>query len=94
MLLIRSIIAVNKGGPLVQIIHATWGAPLPTKGDYVLIEPLPEGKFTARGSVTNSHRVAFFNPSPFSSLDEAIASSKSWAEENKVAVIYVKANHR
>jgi hypothetical protein len=77
---------------LVQIIHTKTGAPLPSKGDYVLVEPLPGGKFTARGSVTNSHRLAFFNPSPFSSLDEAIASSKSWAEENKIPVIYVKAS--
>jgi len=67
------------------------GAPLPPKADYILIEPLPGGQFTARGSVTTSHHVAFFNPSPFSSLEEAIASSKSWAEENKVAEIYVTA---
>jgi hypothetical protein len=67
------------------------GTPMPSKQDHVLVEPLPGGKFTARGSVVASHRLAFFNPSPFSSLDEAIASSKSWAEENKVTVIYVKA---
>ena len=76
---------------MVQIIHTKMGALTPSKeADYVLVEPLPGGKFTARGAVINSHRLAFFNPSPFSSLDEAIASSKSWAEENKVPVIYVK----
>jgi hypothetical protein len=64
------------------------GAHVPCEADYV---PLQGGKFTARGSVINSHRLAFFNPSPFSSLDEAIAASKSWAEENKVTEIYVKA---
>jgi hypothetical protein len=52
---------------------------------------MPGGKFTAQGSVINSHSLAFFNPSPFGSLDEAIALSRSWAEENKVTVIYVKA---
>jgi hypothetical protein len=83
--------AINKGGPLVQIIHMKMGAPVPSGADCVLVEPLPGGKFTARGSVINSHSLAFFNPSPFSSLDEAIASSKSWAEESKVTVIYVKA---
>lgn len=87
---IRGIIA-QTGGTLVQIIHTRMGVPLP-KEDYVSIEPLPGGMFTARGSVTNSCSVAFFNPSPFSSLEEAIASSRRWAEENKVAVIYVKAS--
>jgi hypothetical protein len=76
---------------LVQIIHMQMGAPPPSMPDHVLIEPLPGGKFTARGSVINSHSLAFFNPSPFGSLEEAIASSKSWAEANKVTVIYVKA---
>jgi hypothetical protein len=76
---------------LVQIIHIRMGAHVPCEADYVLVEPLPGGKFTARGSVINSHRLAFFNPSPFSSLDEAIAASKSWAQENKVTEIYVKA---
>jgi hypothetical protein len=75
---------------MVEIIHMKMGAPVPSKADYVLVEPLPGGKFTARGSVINSHRLAFFNPSPFSNLDEALASSKSWAEENNVTVIYVK----
>ena len=76
---------------MVQIIHMRMGVPMPSKADYVLVEPLPGGKFTARGSVINSHRLAFFNPSPFSNLDEALASSKSWAaEENNVTVIYVK----
>ena len=76
---------------MVQIIHTKLGGRLPSNADCVLIEPLPGGKFTAQGSVTNSRRLAFFNPSPFSSLDEAIASSKSWAEENEVAVVYVNA---
>jgi hypothetical protein len=67
---------------LVQIIHMKMGMPAPSQADCVLVERLPGGKFTARGSVINSHRVAYFNPSPFSSLDEAIASSKSWAEVN------------
>jgi hypothetical protein len=76
---------------LVQIIHMKMGAPVPSKADHVLVEPLPGGKFTARGSVIASHRLAFFNPSPFNSLDEAIASSKSWAEVNNITVMYVKA---
>jgi hypothetical protein len=76
---------------LVQIIYMKMGMPAPSQADCVLVERLPGGKFTARGSVTSSHRVAFFNPSSFDSLDEAFASSKSWAEENKVTVIYVKA---
>jgi hypothetical protein len=60
------------------------------RADYV-VQPMPGGKFTAQGSVINSHSLAFFNPSPFGSLDEAMALSRSWAEENKVTVIYVKA---
>ena len=67
------------------------GAPVPFNADCVLVQPMPEGKFTAQGSIINSHSLAYFNPSPFGGLDEAIASSKSWAEENKVTVIYVKA---
>ena len=43
-------------------------------------------KWPTQGSVINSHGVAFFNPSPFGNLDDALAL-KSWAEENKVAVI-------
>jgi hypothetical protein len=66
------------------------GAPLPSKANYVLVEPLPGGQFTARGSATTSHRLAFFNPSPFGTLNDAIASAKTWAEENNVPVIYVK----
>ena len=62
---------------MVQIIHMKMGARMASKADYVLVEPLPGGKFTAQGSLINSHRLAFFNPSPFSSLGEAIASSRA-----------------
>jgi CheY-like chemotaxis protein len=78
------------GAPLVQIIHVKMAAPVPSNPNYVLVQSMAGGKFTAQGSVINSHSLAYFNPSPFSCLDEAIASAKSWAEENKVTVIYVK----
>jgi hypothetical protein len=42
---------------MVRIIYMATGAPVPSKADYVLVEPLPGGKFTARGSLINSHRV-------------------------------------
>ena len=76
---------------MVQIIHLKMGAPVPSNADYVLVQPMSGGKFTAQGSVINCHSVAFFNPSAFGNLAEAIASSMHWAEVNKVSVIYVKA---
>jgi hypothetical protein len=39
--------------PLVQIIHLKMGAPVPSNADYVLVRPMPGGKFTAEGSVIN-----------------------------------------
>lgn len=75
---------------MVEIISMARGAPLPSVASHLLIEPMPGGKFSVRGSAIHPHRVAYFNPSPFGALDEAIASSKSWAEENGVPVIYVK----
>ena len=76
---------------MVQVIYMKLGALVASNADCVVVQSMPGGKFTAQGSVTNSHSLAFFNPSPFRSLEEAIASSRSWAEENKVTVIYAKA---
>lgn len=92
LLSIRANFAARHGGcPMVQIIPMATGEPQPSETDHVLIEPLPAGKFAAHGSAIHPNRVAFFNPSPFGTLDDAIAVSKIWAEENKVPVIYVKA---
>ena len=65
----------------MQIIHIKTPAPPPAEGHYVLVEPMPEREVKCPRFGYRFPPLAFFNPSPFSSLDEAIASSKSWAEE-------------
>lgn len=61
----------------------------PAQAYHVIIE-FAGGRFVANGYGSEKALDAFWRPTAFDTLDEAIASSIAWASNNLVPVVYVR----
>lgn len=74
----------------IEMIDADFS--LPPNGSHVEILQMKNGLFRARGLVSGSvpSPTLAFLPAPFETLNEAIASSRAWADVHRVEVVYVR----
>jgi len=75
---------------MVDVRDITHSEQPPENADCVVIDPTPGGKFVANGSASGKKSATFFKPPAFATLQQAIAASRQWAEENDVPVVYVR----